>query len=227
MIKAIIFDFDGVLFDSEPLHFQACNEVFSKLDFSLSYDTYLQKYVGLSDTEMFPLILAGRGFNLTTNEITNLIHEKINCYQKIILQNENLSCIQGVLEFLKSAQKWTAQFAIYSGSTRQEIEAALSKLEQGYLKSYFSVIITKEDVNKGKPSPEGYLKTATQLQVLPQECLVIEDTPHGIESAKNAGMRVIALTTTQHASALMNAHAVVQSYADIHEWLINSVQTIP
>lgn len=219
MIKSIIFDFDGVLFDSEPIHWRACNLVFQKLNFTIPYDEYLKKYVGLSDIEMFPLIFAAQGYKYGIDEIKNYISEKIAAYNQIINSQENISCVEGLLEFLRHATKFIDKFAICSGSTRQEINTALAKLELGVLQQYFPIIITAEDVMKGKPSPEGYLKAAKNLGVAPENCLVIEDTPNGIKAAKSANMKVVALTTTHEEKKLADADFVAGSYKDIFGWL--------
>lgn len=201
-IKAILFDFDGVIFNSEPIHWEACNAIFNQIGFTVPYSQYLKKYVGLTDVEMFPLILIENGYQYQRDEIKNLIAQKIKAYENIIKSSTHLKSIPGLSEFLRFSHKTIPQLAICSGSTRFEIETTLSNLEKGSLKKYFDLIITSEDVTQGKPSPEGYLKTAHQLNVPPENCLVIEDTKNGILAAKNANMKVIGLATTHSIETL-------------------------
>ena len=107
------------------------------------------------------------------------------------------------------------RLAICSGSTKPEIEAVLTKAHEGKLASFFEIMVTSEDVMQGKPSPEGYLLTAKKLGVSPHRCMVIEDTPHGIQAAKQVGMNVIALLTTYKKYQLAEANKIVNSFKEL------------
>jgi beta-phosphoglucomutase len=217
--STIIFDFDGVLFDSEKTHLQACNEVFQTLGFIVPEVEYFERYVGLPDNEMFELILNGKNIPHTAEQSLTLRQNKIKAYQNIIYQSKSLEGVHNVKFFLKNYSTIIHQFAICSSATREEIDTTLDKLDNGQLKAYFKHIISIDDVNNGKPSPEGYLLAAKRLGVQPQECLVIEDTPVGITAAKNAGMDVIALTTSHNKSVLKNANYIANNYDEISTWL--------
>lgn len=217
--QAIIFDFDGVLFDSEKIHLQACNQVFHCFGFAISEAEYFQCYVGLSDNEMFPLIFSDKNIPAEPSQIKVLIQNKIKAYKAIINQSQSLAGVAGVKSFIKSYANKLKQFAICSGATREEIEATLSKLEGGRLRQYFNPIITVDDVTAGKPSPEGYLLAAKQLGVLSQYCLAIEDTKRGVEAAKSAGMDVIALTTSHDKSVFNNVSFIANDYGEIDSWI--------
>ena len=217
--KAIIFDFDGVLFDSEKIHLQACNQVSHTLGFTLSKEEYFQHYVGLSDQEMLNLILKNKNLSCTIDQSQALRRNKMDAYQAIINQYESLDGVAGVKGFLESNKELINSFAICSGGTREEVIATLNKLEHGEIKQYFKYIITVDDVSAGKPSPEGYLLTAQRLNILPQHCLVIEDTPVGITAARNAGMDVIGITTSHPKSALKQATFIADDYAEINSWI--------
>jgi len=216
VIKAIIFDFDGVVFNSESIHWKACNIVFNEIGFLVPYDQYLKKYVGLADVEMFPLILADYEYDYSHLEIRKFITQKIAAYENVINSSADLKGINGISEFLESSHKTISKFAICSGSTRTELNTTLSKIENGSLKKYFELITTSEDVSQGKPSPEGYLKTAKKLNVAPENCLVIEDTKNGILAAKKAEMKVIGITTTNPREVLMDAELIVNNYSEIN-----------
>lgn len=193
-IQAVIFDFDGVIIDSEPLHYEACLNVLKETGVNLSYKEYVKKYLGLSDKEMFPQLLMDRGRQFAANEITSLINKKIEHYINIINIHPNLPFTKNITQYIEKLIQEKKKIAICSGSTKKEILAVLTKLNGGSFLPYFNTIVTSEDVEHGKPSPEGYLLTAKRLGVSPDKCLVIEDSSHGIEAATKAGMCVIAFT---------------------------------
>jgi beta-phosphoglucomutase len=212
MYQAVIFDFDGVILDSEPLHYEACSYVFKQLGLALSYAEYVEKYLGLSDKEMFPKFFSARNLSFSLEKVNVLIEEKTQQYQEIIRQCDSLPMINSVDRYIDYISQKMPKIAICSGSTRNEIMAVLKKLKQGRLQTYFNTIVTSEDIKHGKPSPEGYLLTAKSLGVSPNECLVIEDTPHGIEAAKAAGMYVIALLTSYTKNQLQYADKIITHF---------------
>ena len=210
--SAIIFDFDGVILDSEPLHYEAVTDVLNKLGLKLNYKEYTEKYIGLSDKEMFPMLLKNKGFHFSADAISSLINEKIDAYTHIINNHHELPLITGVDLYIHKAIQNDKKIAICTGSTKNEISITLAKLMLIHL---FNTIVTAEDVRHGKPSPESYLLTAKRLGVPANQCIVIEDTPHGITAAKNAGMYVIALTTTHENQCLQNADQVVAGFEEL------------
>lgn len=215
MFDAVIFDFDGVILDSEPLHYQACCHVFKPLGIELTWPEFLENYIGTADKEMFPLIFNNKNLIFSKDEIKNFIHLKVKYYTDMINAHSKLPMVSNVDCYIKSIVKADKKVAICSGSTRSEINAVLAKLNHGELQDYFKLIISSEDVREGKPSPEGYLLTAERLKLSPNKCLVIEDAPHGIAAAKAAGMKVFALPTTQHKSKLSQADRVLESFAEL------------
>lgn len=216
--KAIIFDFDGVLFDSEKIHLQASNQVFRELGFTISEKEYFQRYVGLSDNDVFDFILNEKNIQFNPEQVKSLRQDKVAAYKKIINSSEFLYGISNVKNFIE-AYEAIARFAICSGATREEIESTLEKLENGKLKKYFKYIISIEDVAKGKPSPEGYILTAQRLNLSPQHCLAIEDTPKGVSAAKDAGMSVVAITTSLSKSHFSNVDFIAENYNEIDAWI--------
>lgn len=215
MFQAVIFDFDGVILDSEPLHYEACCHVFKTLELTLNYAEYVEKYLGLSDKEMFPKFFSARNYHFSRDEMNVFFEEKTKQYQEIIRQCDNLPMIDSVDQYIDYISKKVPKLAICSGSTRNEILAVLMKLKQGGLQPYFNAMVTSEDVQHGKPSPEGYLLTAQRLNVSPNQCLVIEDTPHGVEAAKAAGMYAIALLTTYTKDQLQHADEVITHFSQL------------
>lgn len=215
MFEAIIFDFDGVILDSEPIHYEACCSVFNHIGLTLTYDEYTEKYIGLSDKEMFPQLLMDKGYNFSLDEINSFINKKIETYADIINSRDQLPIISGVDQYICDVIQGTKKMAICSGSTKKEVVTVLKKLKQGKLQSYFNTIVTAEDVKFGKPSPEGYLLTAKQLGVPTNKCLVIEDSPYGVEAAKAAGMYVIAILTTHERRQLQRADKIADDFTNL------------
>ena len=214
--KAVIFDFDGVIINSEKLHFEACKKVLKSIGLGLKYAQYLAKYVGLSDAELFPKILQDNNKHCDAEELKRLIQGKIKAYLEIIKQTKTLPFVPGCEQYLKSLAKQGKKLAIFSGGTKQEVMAVLSRVDTE-LQKYFEVIVTFEDVTKGKPDPDGYLLAAKRLNVEPEECLAIEDTAYGVQAAKAAGMRVVALLTTNTAQQLRAADLIINDFRDILE----------
>lgn len=199
MIKAVIFDFDGVIIDSEPLHYEACLEVFASIGIKLSYSLYEKKYLGLSDDEMFPMILEDFGHEelINSETLTTLKAQKVQLYINIIKEKVKLPFIDGLFKLMKKLVESRVKMAICSGSTRSEILAVIDRIDKKISKC-FEVITSSEDVTHGKPAPEGYLLTAKKLGVSPENCLVIEDSRFGIQAAIDAKMKVFAFYTNQN-----------------------------
>ena len=215
MFQAVIFDFDGVILDSEPLHYKACSYVLENLGLVLSYPEFVEKYLGICDKEMFPKLFSQKNYSLSLDKMNALIEEKTKRYQEIIRQCDKLPMIDFVDQYIAYVSKKVPKIAICSGSTRNEIMAVLEKLKQGALKASFDTIVSSEDVQHGKPSPEGYLLTAKRLNISPSRCLVIEDTPHGVEAAKAAGMYVIALLTSYTRNQLQHAYKIISHFSQL------------
>ncbi len=213
--QAIIFDFDGVLLDSEPLHFQAYMQVLRPLQIDFSYDLFVSRYVGLSDVDFFPKVL--KDFSLHDKDVQKLMKEKVCLYEQILLKKKNLHFAHGAKELLERISAKNKPIAICSGSTKSEIFIALDHIDNGELKKYFSHIVTVDDVQEGKPSPKGYLETARRMGIDPERCLAIEDSPKGIEAAKSANMRVTAITSNYGTDLLDQADRIVSSLVELIE----------
>lgn len=212
MLQAIIFDFDGVIVDSEPLHFQATQSVFAPLGGEIDYPMYLQECIGQPDLENFKRLC--NKFQLNTDEkyIQNLVRVKIDHYRRL-LPTQARPC-QGAVSLIKQAAQHYP-LAICSGSYKNEINQLLGLLDSENLSDYFKHLITIEDVQAGKPDPTGYRLAANSLNVLPQYCLAIEDSPSGIIAAKAAGMSVLAVTTSYAREKLSLADHCIDSLEGI------------
>ncbi len=212
---AVIFDFDGVLLDSEPIHFQSYKEIFKNFNIDMDYSTYISKYLGLSDCELFPKVFEEYQISIEEKILNELISNKILIYEETLRKNKNIHFNEGSEELLKYISSNSKKIAICSGSTKFEINAALSFIDDGNLKKYFSHIVSIDEIKEGKPSPLGYLETSKRLEVKSNRCLVIEDSPNGIKAAKAAGMYVVGITTTYGNDKLNKADKIISSLTDL------------
>lgn len=209
MLKAIIFDFDGVLADTEPLHFRMFRQVLQEEGLPLSEHDYYQKYVGFDDRGCFHAVLAEHGRPAPPATIQRLVERKA----AVMLGQITTAKVvyPGVVEFVKSVAG-RYRLAIVSGALRHEIELIL---KTAGLRDDFEHITAAEDVQDGKPAPDGYLHALQALDrrapLLASECLVIEDTLFGIQAAHAAGMRCLAVSTTYPPDRLGIADAVVST----------------
>jgi len=188
MVKAIIFDMDGLMIDSEPFHLKAYNSVLKKWGNYLNEEENL-KYVGISDKDVCKdLVLT---FNIPISE-SDLEKQK-NIEYKKLLQNKVVPQ-PGLIELIYKLHKNNFYLAIASGSHIDEIRTVVSKLK---IRQYFTELISSDMVLKGKPNPDIFLYTAKKLDVTVQECLVLEDAPNGVWAAKKADMHCYAIPSRE------------------------------
>ncbi len=215
MLKAIIFDFDGVITDSEPVHLLMFQKVLAEMGLSLSKKEYYDVYLGMDDKGCFSTLLYSHGINAAPGLIQSLIKKK-SAYVMEYIKN-GLFIYPGVVDFIELVRRKYC-LSIASGALRHEIEFVLNRAG---IRSMFDVIISAEDVREGKPNPECFNKSLERLneggrqQIRPDECLVIEDSIAGIEAASSAGMRCIAVTNTYSHDSLTMADRVVGSLKEI------------
>ena len=209
MLKAIIFDFDGVLADTEPLHFKMFQRVLQEEGLPLREQDYYQKYVGLDDKGCFQAVLSAHGRPASPETVRRLVERKA----ALMLEQITITPVvyPGIENFVKRAAG-RHRLAIVSGALRHEIELILERVG---LRSSFEHITAAEDIRNGKPDPEGYLHALQALNrraaVQASDCLVIEDTIVGIQAAHAAGMRCLAVSTTYPADQLSGADAVTST----------------
>lgn len=218
--RAIIFDFNGVIVDDEPLHLELFRRVLNEEGLDFTEDEYREKYLGCDDRGCFALALseAGRaGESRDERLILALVGRKSAYYQKAIRGRSLL--FPGAAELVRrSAERYP--LALVSGALRNEIEPAL---QTAGIREFFEAIVASEDVGACKPDPEGYLRALAELNrtgrfdepLRAGECLVIEDSIAGVRAAKSAGMFCIAITGSYNADELREAHRVAGSLAEI------------
>lgn len=221
MIKAIIFDFDGVVVDSEPLHLKVFQQVLGDEGIDLTKELYTSKYLAYDDKTFFIRSLSDFGKYENTNQVDYLIDKKSEIFEALI--EEKIKVFAGVSDFL---DKINGEYpvAIGSGALRSEIEIILEK--KG-LQKYFDFIVSADEVEHCKPNPEVYLKVLSEfnnhnkVKLNAVECLVFEDAVHGIQAAKAAGMKCVGISNSYEKNELNEADFVIESFEDIDVDFLN------
>jgi beta-phosphoglucomutase len=225
MIGAIFFDFNGVIIDDERIHLKAYREVLAAADVALTDEDYFAS-LGMDDAAFVRVAYARAGHALTHETMRALINREHELHRQFI--KDELPVSSGVVAFIKEAARHY-QLGIVSMAEREEIDHVL---KLAHLVSEFSVFVTAEPGLQHKPAPDCYLRALETLNeqrrafrkmpLLSRECLVIEDSPPGIQSARAAGMRTIGVTTTVSASQLHRAQADVVT-ANLSDWNTDAI----
>jgi beta-phosphoglucomutase len=219
VISALVFDFDGVLADSEPLHLTAYQEVLAALGTTLAREEYYARYLGFDDAGVFRALSDDRGWDLSGEQIARLIEEKTSAMDALVRETDVL--YPGAAEAIAQlAAVWP--LGIASGALRHEIAAILRR---SGLEPYFKFIVASGDTAAGKPSPDPYRRAAELHGAPPSACVAIEDSRWGIESAKAAGLWCVGITHTYPVGELLAADAIVGSLSELTPQLIRSVPT--
>ena len=207
MLRAVVFDFDGVLADSEPLHFRAYRDVLGEEGITLAEADYYAKYLGYDDVGAFAAMAADRGLDWSAERIDELVERKARGMEA--LAHDDSVLFPGAADAVRRLAA-RCPIAIVSGALRREIERILDHAD---LTRYFAVIVSAEDAPASKPAPDPYLRAIQLLSagfaVSPAECVAIEDSRWGLESAVAAGFRTVAVTHTYPAPDLAVADAIV------------------
>jgi len=207
-LKAVLFDFNGVIINDEHIHLQLIDEILIQENLQPQKVKERQNSLGRSDRSYFQELLANRGRVVTVEYLTGLLYRKAEAYVMELEKLEKLPIYPGIEDLIYQVRSLRVsqedsqnlKLGLVSGAVRQEIELVLSRTK---LAEYFKVIIAGDDIISSKPHPEGYLLAVerlnqkySELNLQPQECLAIEDTLAGIQAAKQAKMKVVGVANT-------------------------------
>jgi HAD superfamily hydrolase (TIGR01509 family) len=218
-IAGVIFDMDGVLVDSHPIHARAWRGLMQRLGRTVS-DKDLQ------------FILEGRKRDEILTHFLGPLSpqdaQRYGAWKDELMQNgeSELKLVAGVAEFLQQLQTSGIAMAVATSASRERTRRTLDRL---HLSGSFSVVVTGDDVNVGKPSPDLFLMAAAQVKLSPEFLLVVEDSVSGIEAARTAGMRTLGIGTGPRVAALSGAgaHAVVENFVGLEFARLDSLLGLP
>jgi beta-phosphoglucomutase len=209
-LQALIFDFDGVIANTEPLHYAGLCQTLKEIGIELTEGEYYADYLGYDDRGCILAALAANHRPADAAVVGRLMKRKAEAYLESVRHHQVI--FPGVPEFVREAAH-TYPLAIASGALRHEIEYIL---DTAGLRPAFLHITSAEDVTRGKPDPQPFLLALKALQqhdagLIPSSCLVIEDSLPGVRGARTAGMKVLAVTNTHTVQDLHEAHAITNS----------------
>jgi HAD superfamily hydrolase (TIGR01509 family) len=200
MLKAVLFDFNGVIINDEPIHQDLINEILIGENLRPLGAEFAELCLGRSDRACLRDVLSRRSRSVTEDYLTKLISKKASLYRERLEKLDKLPIYEEIYSFLNIVKARDLKIGLVTGAVRSEVE---SILQQAAIRDYFSVIVTGDDITTSKPQPDGYLLAVERfnrwdfnLQLQPEECLVIEDTFVGCEAAKKAGMQVVGIAHT-------------------------------
>jgi len=215
VLRALLFDFNGVLVDDEPLHFELFQRVLAEEGLELSERDYYERYLGFDDRGAFFAKLADAGRTAEPSQVARLVARKAAYYQELI-HRRGYPFFPGARELVRAAAADGLRLGVVSGALRDEVAGALG---QAGLTDLIPILVTAEDVAESKPHPEGYLLALELLNsvpplperlIHPHEVVAIEDSPAGLESAAGAGLLTLAVAHT-YAGERLQADATVDT----------------
>ena len=217
MLSAIIFDFDGVIVNTEPLHYRAMQEVLAPLGLGYAWEDYMALYIGFDDRDAIRERYKKDGRAPGDAELQSLIKKKADAFERLVVE-EGADPYPGVVRFIRSLVG-QVPVALCSGALRRDVSPILARL---HLDRCFNVMVTSDDVKTSKPDPECYALTVERLSaayphvgISAGTCLAVEDTPAGITAAKGAGVKVLALPNSYDQGKLAAADIVLESLEDV------------
>ena len=225
MLRAIVFDFDGVIVDSEPLIFRLTQQMAAQEGWSISEEDYYRDYLALDDRGIVEHLYRAHGRPVDLARRDQMVEWKKRAYMELV--RDGLLPVPGAVDLVRELST-RFPVAIASGSFRSEIEHLLGKIG---LRDALQVLVAADDVERSKPDTEVFLKALEALRRLPRfrtdgsgseastllagECLVIEDAPNGVRAAHAAGMKCLALAHSRPTSELEHADWVYRDFAGI------------
>lgn len=219
-LKAVLFDFNGVIINDEPIHEQLIEELLLVENLRSKRDEIRKFCLGRSDRAGLTDLLTYRGRPVSHTYLDQLIQRKSIAYQQRLEQLEKLPIYPGLYDCIQQLQAADLKLGVVTGAIRSEVEQVLNKLE---LMEVFSVIVTGDEITLSKPEPEGYLLAVQRLNQLypdlnvqPGDCLALEDTFVGIIAAQRAGIQGVGIAHTYPLHLLQRwANWAVDRFSDL------------
>jgi beta-phosphoglucomutase len=220
VLRAILFDFNGVLVDDEPIHLEMFQRVLAEEGVGLRAEEYHEHFLGLDDRGCFQGALAAAGETVSVPRLMRLIARKASYYQERI-REVGYPMFPGAVELVRAVAAARLMLGVVSGALREEVEGALRLAGVADL---FKVLVTADDVARGKPDPEGYRRALDALNarpplperlIHPHEVLAIEDSPAGLAAAAEAGLVTLGIAHTYPRATLAGADAVLERLGDL------------
>jgi beta-phosphoglucomutase len=200
---AFLFDMDGVIIDSNPFHKVSLREFCKKYGYDLSEEQLREKIYGRTNRDWITNIFG----KLDEDQLKKYGDEKEAMFREIY--KDDIKPVDGLVDFLKKMDAEKIDRAIATSAPRANVDFTLSKT---HTKKFFETILDESFVNKGKPNPEIYLKTAAALGYKPEDCIVIEDSLSGVQAGKSAGCKVIGITTTHTREELAETDLIIENF---------------
>lgn len=209
MISAIIFDMDGVIVDSEPVHYDIETSVMTELGISITEKEY-HAYVGRTAMDMWTDLIDRFKLDISVEEV---IQKSRAMYHHRLHYTDQPHAIDGTVALIKGLHEMGKKLVLASSSTLENIHLVIGKHQ---LSQYFDQIVGGDEVTCGKPDPEIFNLAATRVKTLPSQCLVIEDSRNGVAAAKAAGMRCIGFNNPSSPGQLLyDADLVVTDMSEL------------
>ncbi|MFP4556914.1 MAG: HAD family hydrolase [Bacteroidales bacterium] len=206
MQKAVIFDMDGVIVNNHHYHVKAWREFCAKKNIPFNEQEFRKRYFGKNNHDILSGLL---NKDVSDNDVISLGEAKEALYREIY--QPHIKPVEGLEELLKALKDAGMSLAVATSARKPNLDFVVKSLK---IEHYFDVMVDASMVKKSKPDPEIFLKSAFQMDVEPHDCIVFEDSVSGINAAKAAGMRVVALLTTHNREELPDAPLFVKDFTD-------------
>lgn len=216
MITSVLFDMDGVLIDSQPMHYEADVDTLAHFGVTVT-EKDVEKYAGTTNMDRYTRFKADYGMDASVEDMVAFREMRI----MDIIHSRTVHPIEGIPELLKDIRSYGLKTAVASSSSYDLIFAVLDKLN---IREFFDQVISGEDLENSKPAPDIFLKAAGQLESAPEECVVIEDSANGVLAGVRAGMKVVGyVNPSSGVQDLSPAAVVIQSFKDIDSMRIRNI----
>lgn len=212
-LRGVVFDMDGVIVDSEPIHYLCDTKTLEDYGVATDYEE-MQRYIGVGNEAMWSDLIKRHNIRATVEELT----KRQDYYKEKLFSKDKIVAVKGIRELIKRLYENNIKIALASSSPRYFIEKILMNLE---LIDFFEALVSGDEVLRSKPYPDIYLKAATLISVDPKECVAIEDAAAGVKAAKAAGMYTVGYKNPNSGNQdLSLADLVVDRVKDIETKII-------